>query len=415
MTKIKELTKNTLFQLKNENIPTLPENYFIEFRKQALSSNTKIEEFDLFEKITQSLTKEEKESSKINSFNDIANILVERTTNEELKKLVEVFEELLTPSVDYTFVEEIEKFIVDILENPKNITSNKTISNLKKISKQRINSDRKVLKDKTDDIVKLTSLMGRYFDKTLSSSNNSSEEIMKIKDELISLNISNSSHRELKIVQKKLIDTIYKIENSIKENKELVTNNKEKFNYLYKQIEVLQKELILTKEEHQVDYLTGLLNRRAYHHEMEKMEKNFSMFQNNYAIVFYDIDHFKNINDNYGHTCGDAVLKSFSGILKNLTRKEDVIARYGGEEFIALINYQEEIEIERYMKRLKKTLNNSNFIYKDTSIKLKFSAGISVRNKYDSFLEAKKMADELLYKAKHKGRDKIIFDSGIEL
>lgn len=415
MTNIKELTKNTLFQLKNDNILTLPENYFIEFKKQALLCNTQIEEFNLFEEINQSLTKKEKESQKINSFNDLANILIERTSNEELKKLIGVFEEILTPSVDYTFIEEIEKFIINILKNPREITSNKTIAELKEISKQRITSDRKVLKDKTEDIVKLTSLMGRYFDKTLSSSNNSSEEIIKIKDELISLNISNSSHRELKIVQKKLIDTIYKIENSIKENKQIVNNNKEKFNYLYKQIEELQKELILTKEEHQLDYLTGLLNRRSYHHEMEKMEKNFSMFQNNYAIVFYDIDHFKNINDTYGHTCGDAVLKSFAGILKNLTRKEDVIARYGGEEFIALINYQEEIEIERYMKRLKKTLNNSNFIYKETPIKLKFSAGISVRNKYNSFLEAKKMADELLYIAKHKGRDKIIFDSGIEI
>lgn len=415
MTNIKELTKNTLSQLKNHNLPTLPENYFIEFKKQAQLLNTKFDEFELFDKLNLSLTKNEKESIKIKSFNDLAQILAQRVTNDELKKLIEVFEELLTPSIDFSFVEEIENFIVSILKKPRDITSKETISKIKEISKQRVDSDRKILKDKTDDIVKLTSLMSRYFDKTLSNSNNSSEEIMKIKDELINLNISNSSHRELKIVQKKLIDTIYKIENSIKENKEILNNNREKFAYLHKKIEELQEELLLVKEEHQLDYLTNILNRRAYHHEMEKMEKNFSMFQNNYAIVFYDIDYFKNINDTYGHTCGDAVLKSFAAILKNLTRKEDVIARYGGEEFIALINYHEEIEVQRYIKRLKKTLNNSNFIYKDTTIKLKFSAGISIRNKYDSFLEAKKMADELLYEAKHKGRDKIIFDSGIEI
>ena len=70
------------------------------------------------------------------------------------------------------------------------------------------------------------------------------------------------------------------------------------------------------------------------------MEKNFSIFDNDYAIVFFDIDHFKSINDDYGHTCGDVVLKKFASILKELTRTEDVIARYGGEEFIALINYQ---------------------------------------------------------------------------
>lgn len=220
MTNIKELTKNTLSQLKNHNLPTLPENYFIEFKKQAQLLNTKFDEFELFDKLNLSLTKNEKESIKIKSFNDLAQILAQRVTNDELKKLIEVFEELLTPSIDFSFVEEIENFIVSILKKPRDITSKETISKIKEISKQRVDSDRKILKDKTDDIVKLTSLMSRYFDKTLSNSNNSSEEIMKIKDELINLNISNSSHRELKIVQKKLIDTIYKIENSglIKKN-----------------------------------------------------------------------------------------------------------------------------------------------------------------------------------------------------
>lgn len=414
MVNIKELTKNTLFQLKNENIQTTPENYFVEFRKQSYALNAKIEEIELFEKIKESLTNEEKQN-KIESFKDLAIVLAKRTSKEELKKLIFCFEQMLTPSADFNFIEEIEDFIIEILKTPQNVTSDESINKLKKISQRRIDSDRKVLKDKTDDIVKLTSLMSRYFDKTLNDGENSTEEIMKIKDELINLNISNSSHRELKIVQKKLIDTIYKIENSLKQNKQIITDNKEKFDYLNKQIEELQNELNLVKEEHQIDFLTGILNRRGYNQEVEKMEKKFSIFNGDYAVVFYDIDHFKNINDKYGHNCGDAVLKSFAGILKNLTRKEDVIARYGGEEFIALINYQDEIEVERYVKRVKKALSNSNFIYKETNIKLKFSAGVTYRNKYNSFQEAKKRADELLYEAKHKGRDRIILDNGTEI
>lgn len=414
MVNIKELTKNTLFQLKNENIQTTPENYFVEFRKQSYALNAKIEEIELFEKIKESLTNEEKQN-KIESFKDLAIVLAKRTSKEELKKLIFCFEQMLTPSADFNFIEEIEDFIIEILKTPQNVTSDESINKLKEISQRRIDSDRKVLKDKTDDIVKLTSLMSRYFDKTLNDGENSTEEIMKIKDELINLNISNSSHRELKIVQKKLIDTIYKIENSLKQNKQIITDNKEKFDYLNKQIEELQNELNLVKEEHQIDFLTGILNRRGYNQEVEKMEKKFSIFNGDYAVVFYDIDHFKDINDKYGHSCGDAVLKSFAAILKNLTRKEDVIARYGGEEFVALINYQNEIEVERYVKRVKKALSNSNFIYKEANIKLKFSAGVTYRNKYNSFQEAKKRADELLYEAKHKGRDRIILDNGTEI
>ena len=257
--------------------------------------------------------------------------------------------------------------------------------------------------------------MSRYFDKTLNDGKNSTEEIIKIKDELLSLNISSSSFRELKIVEKKLIDTIYNIEHSMKENHKMIEDNKEKFQQLNRQIEELQKELVLVKEEYQVDYLTNILNRRAYHKEVEKMEKKFSIFNANYAIVFYDIDHFKEINDQFGHSCGDSVLKNFAAILKDLTRKEDIIARYGGEEFVALVNYQEEIEVQRYIKRVKKTLENANFLYKDSQIKIKFSAGITYRNKYETFTDAKKRADELLYEAKHKGRNKIIVDDGIEL
>ena len=371
--------------------------------------------FELFNKISESLSENEKKSSKIESFNDLANILSNRVNNEELKALIETLNDVLAPSIDYHSIEQIEEFILEILKEPKKIVSKESILKLKELSKNRIDDDRNVLKEKTDDVVKLTSLMTRYFDKNLNDSKNSTEDILKIKDELLNLNISNSSYRELKIVEKKLIDTVFNIENSIRENQKVIKNNKEKFELLHKQIEELQKELVLVKEEYQIDYLTNILNRRAYQNEVEKMEKKYSIFNADYAIVFYDIDHFKQINDKYGHTCGDMVLKNFAAILKELTRKEDIIARYGGEEFVALINYLDEIEIQRYIKRVKKTFENATFLYKDSKIKITFSAGITYRNKYESFIEAKKRADELLYEAKRKGRNKIILDNGIIL
>ena len=98
-------------------------------------------------------------------------------------------------------------------------------------------------------------------------------------------------------------------------NKTILNDSKERFNNLHKQIEELQKELLIAKEEKEIDFLTNVLNRRAFHHEIEKMEKKYSLFESDYAIIFYDIDHFKNINDIYGHTCGDAVLKNFASIL----------------------------------------------------------------------------------------------------
>lgn len=415
MKNIKDITKNTLASLSKNNIATTPENYFIEFNEQAKKFDSNFEELDLFEVLKNSISEVEKEELEPKSYNDLAKILQKRVSAEELKKLVVALNDILKPSVNFDMLEEIEKFITKLLERPKDLTSSDSIKTLKRLSKQRVTNDRQVLKEKTDDIMKLTSLMSRYFDKTLTDGVNSNEEIIKIKDELVALDISKFSHRELRIVQKKLIDTIFKIETALSENKKILSSNKERFDYLNRQIEELQKELSLVKEEHQIDYLTSLLNRRAYDYEVEKMERKYQVFNSNFAIVFYDIDHFKDINDKYGHACGDAVLKSFARILKDLTRKEDVIARYGGEEFVALVHYQDEIEVSRYIKRVKNTIRDTDFIYSNNKIKITFSAGISFRNKYESFFEAKKHADNLLYKAKNQGRDIIFLDNSQEL
>ena len=230
MGKIKELTKNTLFQLKEENLPTTPENYFLEFKNQALLLNIEISEFELFNKIKEALTLNEVESSKLNTFNDLATILVQRVNENELKKLIKILEEILKPFSDLDLTKEIEEFISEILEMPKNIINDESINKLKEIADKRVDSDRKILKDKTGDIIKLTSLMSRYFDKTLNESENSSEDILKIKNELITLDMSEASQRELKVVQIKLVDTIHKIENSIKINCKIINDHKIQFN-----------------------------------------------------------------------------------------------------------------------------------------------------------------------------------------
>lgn len=321
MANIQEISKKALSKLEKDNQLILPSNYFVEFKNQAQLVKADIDDIKIFNKINERLTPDERCLIQVNSFKDLATILAERTTTEELKSLIDVLNDLLAPSADFSVIEEIQDFIINILKDPKKLVADSSIKKLKEISKHRVDGDRKVLKDKTDDIIKLTSLMSRYFDKTLSDSDNSTEEISKIKDDLVNLNISDASHRELKVVQKKLIDTIYKLENTMRESKEIINTNKEKFDFLYKQIEELQKELENVKEEQQIDFLTNILNRRGYHKEMEKMEKKFAMFNGDYAIVFFDIDHFKQINDLHGHNCGDAVLKKFCFDFKRVNKK----------------------------------------------------------------------------------------------
>ena len=413
---IKEIIKNTLLQLKKKGSVATPDNYYKEFTIQAKLLNEEIYECELFEDIVDRLTSKEQmqvKSQNISTFSELAELLMHRGDN--LQGFAYVLNEILAPSIQYDIEDEIDKLSLSISKDPKKLLDRNTISQVKKITKKRIDNDRKVIREKTDDVTKLTSLMGKYFDKTLIESGNSSSEISNIKNELETLNISNSSNRELGVLQTQLIDTVYELENSMEKSKIELLQNKSQFNELQETVTKLQDELKNVKEERNLDYLTNVLNRRAFDQELEKIEKKHQMFGTNYAIVFYDIDYFKAINDTYGHDCGDAVLRTFAGVLKGLTRQEDILARYGGEEFVVLLNYDKEKELVKYLKRVKELVKNSSFNYKSHSINLKFSAGLSFRQKYDSYFESLKKADELLYIAKNTGRDKIILDNDIVL
>ena len=411
-----KIIKNTLVQLKNKGLLATPDNFFVEFSIQSKLKNKKVYECDLFEEIIGKLTPNEQQQVKkenINTFSELCLLLMQQT--DSLKGFAYILNEILAPSIQYDIEDDIDKLSINISKDPKKLLSRDTITQIKNITKRRIDNDRKVVRKKAEDVIKLTSLMGTYFDKTLIESGNSSEEIANIKKDLEDLNISDYSNRELGVLQSKLVDTVYNLENSMEKSKVQLLSNKSQFNELHDTIISLQKELESVNEEKDLDYLTNVLNRRALDKEIVKIDKKHKMFGTNYAVIFYDIDYFKAINDTYGHDCGDAVLRTFAGILKKLTRKEDVLARYGGEEFIILLNYDKENEIIKYLTRVKSLIKNSEFKYKEDSITVEFSAGLSFRNKYDTYFEALASADDLLYKAKNSGRDKIVMDNGIEL
>ena len=256
--------------------------------------------------------------------------------------------------------------------------------------------------------------MSKYFERVIIESGNSTKSVLSIKDDLEGLTISESSQRELSRLQGKLVATIHTLEITMDKNKKELLKNQSEFCKFEERINLLQQELEDAKEANELDYLTNILNRRAFDNESIKMEKKYQLFNKDYAIIFYDIDHFKKINDTYGHNCGDAILRTFAGILKNLSRDEDIVSRYGGEEFVILLNYEKEDELLHYLERVKEIIKKSEFNYKEyRNIDIKFCAGLARRKKYKSFEETLDKADHLLYEAKNNGRDKIILDNGI--
>jgi diguanylate cyclase (GGDEF)-like protein len=184
-------------------------------------------------------------------------------------------------------------------------------------------------------------------------------------------------------------------------------NNEEVFIITIDDISDLEEQKEKIKEMANLDYLTKLYNRRYFFDVAGKIYENAKREINNVALAIVDIDHFKKINDTYGHDAGDFVLSSFADILKTKLRKADVICRYGGEEFCILMVTKSKDDAFGVIDTLRQIVEKKVFIFNEHEISFTFSGGIcqSLENSLDEMI---KKADEKLYEAKESGRNQII-------
>jgi len=157
------------------------------------------------------------------------------------------------------------------------------------------------------------------------------------------------------------------------------------------------------------DTLTGLYNRRYFEDRLEAEAQKSFYGGIPLSLVMVDIDHFKKVNDTFGHTDGDQILCKISSLLKNSVRKKDTVARYGGEEFILILP---EAALEQSFviaERIRQLVENTLFEVGRAQVNLTLSMGISnfPSHRVKSKEELIKMADQALYDAKRGGRNKV--------
>lgn len=163
------------------------------------------------------------------------------------------------------------------------------------------------------------------------------------------------------------------------------------------------------------DKLTGLYNRRYLEEELNRAGAQWKRANPNpddpekqyaHAVLLFDLDHFKKVNDTYGHNAGDAALQHFSKILKDMVRKEDVAARWGGEEFVVLLSCTDQDECMRAANRFRLGLKESSFAFEGKEIPLTVSVGVTMVDG-KAPVEIVKQADQGLYAAKAAGRNQV--------
>ena len=166
---------------------------------------------------------------------------------------------------------------------------------------------------------------------------------------------------------------------------------------------------ILIEHQSGFDALTGAINRKAISLLLDHSFENMMRYSQGYSIAMLDIDNFKAINDTYGHSIGDQVLKHISKFLKNNLRRSDCAGRYGGEEFLILLPDTNVDTALAVLQVAREDFINTGILLADTSLHITFSAGVSqVLEEDEDAWAAVKRADDALYQAKESGRNRII-------
>ena len=153
------------------------------------------------------------------------------------------------------------------------------------------------------------------------------------------------------------------------------------------------------------DALTGIYNRVKLNTLFPDFIYNANRYDKDFAVILFDIDHFKKINDTYGHNVGDSVLIELTYMIKNLLRDNDIFVRWGGEEFIIVLQIASLSDASKLASRLRKNLEEHLFLHVE---KVTCSFGVTEFRDGDTQMILLERADEALYEAKDSGRNRVV-------
>jgi len=228
--------------------------------------------------------------------------------------------------------------------------------------------------------------------------------------------------KDLDTLRAKITSSLATIEVALKQKvtkeqgiKEVMEKNRSVFqsgfdNLKKELVQATQHSIELEKKLNQ-DPLTGAFNRRAYNKRMEDEMERFLRYGTIFSLLFIDADHFKNINDTYGHAIGDKCLQEIIKRISPLLRKSDMVARYGGEEFVVVMPETDGEGARDAAEKIRQTIEKIEFLYKNDSVRVTVSIGATQAREGDALPQnVFDRADAAVYKAKEGGRNMVVLN-----
>lgn len=327
--------------------------------------------------------------------------------NMSLTRISSLLISSLVPSIASSANDTLANVSDKIRKNPALLDSVSVEDEIKSAISLRIALDKETVKEMVESLDGVLDKLSLRLIDMIEKSDHSTVEIQEIKKELETYN--DESTTNFKTAHKKL----YTIAVALEENTQMLSadlrSHSDEIKLMGKKIHKLEEELEYARQESKEDFLTKLYNKRALDEFMDIKEAEFERYGHNFSIVMFDIDHFKKVNDNFGHGAGDAILSAFANIIKKEARSVDIIGRFGGEEFMAILSETDVNGAAIFAEKVRKHVQRAKFMYKKERIAVTVSAGISERVKHTTLKAVVNSADEYLYKAKNDGRNQVAY------
>jgi diguanylate cyclase (GGDEF)-like protein len=326
-------------------------------------------------------------------------------SKSDLEQIASLMIASFVPSIASSVNDNIAN-LSDTLRNDPSLLGTKSMKEeVKEIIKLRIALDKSSVKEMVVALDTILDKLSLQLIDLIERSDVSTGEIQEIKRDLEHFDANKES--DFKSAHKKLFTIAVALEERTEIlSKDLKVHNA-KVGKLSSKVAHLEAELQKAQKASREDFLTKLFNKRALDEYLNIKEGEFNRYGRNYSVVMFDLDHFKGVNDTYGHDAGDAVLAGFAKILKKESRNVDIVGRFGGEEFLAILSDTDLNGALIFANKVNQHVAKTRFMYKGERIEVTVSGGASQRSSHTAMKAVINSADEQLYSAKQKGRNRI--------
>ncbi len=322
----------------------------------------------------------------------------------ELEALGHVLVASLAPSIASPTDEVLAQVSDVIRQNPEMLTSTGMLEDIKEAIRRRVALDKEAVTEQMSELDSIIEHINQALIRVIDCGESNHEAICAIQGELDGLDLKADS---FEVIHKKLLAIASSLEIETRMLSEEMNKSKEEVHQLQQRVRLLEQALRQERKRSATDTLTKLPNRRAIDDFLSKKEAAFKRYGDNYSVVLFDIDHFKSVNDTYGHDAGDVILASFGKMLRRYSREADFVGRWGGEEFLVVLPKTDREGAKVFADKLRDVVAKSKFMYKNTRIPITASGGVADRASNPGLEETIKRADENLYRAKAGGRNRI--------